>query len=300
MQNINNAEVSRRAKYTLRESKRLLRRAGKRLPQTSQAQVSASVNAVEEALRSDNTKKLAKLVDELAGLTDKYLHLFRKPAWLESVESIVIALAIAMLLRGFMFEAFKIPSGSMIPTLAIGDQIFVNKYIFGIRVPFTPIRIVDFSMPKRGEVVVFICPQPPNDDYIKRVIGLPGDEIRVQGGTVYVNDVAIERKSLGVQEYWDRTPLGEWYTFSAEAFEEQHGTHTYTVLDDPPNQAADHGPTVVPEGHLFMMGDNRDHSYDSRNWGTVPYSNVLGRSTFVWLSFGAKGFASERIGTWID
>ncbi len=300
MQNNNRTELNRRAKHMLRDSERLLRRAGKRLPESSHQEVSASLLALQTALQNDDVQKLGKLTTALSDISQKYLYIFRKPPWRESLESIGIALGIALILRGFMFEAFKIPSGSMIPTLAIGDQIFVNKFVYGIRIPFTPIRIVDFSMPERGEVVVFICPVPPNEDYIKRVIGLPGDEIKVRDGTVYVNDVALKRHSLGMHEYTDISEGGVWRTFSAEAFEETHGEHTYTVLHDPPHHALDYGPTVVPEGHLFMMGDNRDHSYDSRSWGTVPYSNVLGRSTFVWLSFGSKGFASDRVGTWID
>src|SRR5690606_17840366 len=145
----------------------------------------------------------------------------------ESFEQIAVAVFVALLLRAFIVEAFKIPSGSMIPTLAIGDQIFVNKYIYGVRVPFTAQRIVDFAMPERGEVVVFIVPIEPHEDYIKRVVGLPGDEIEVRRGTIYLNGKAVPRKSLGPVTETDRDQhSGRWLSFEAEAFEETLGEHT--------------------------------------------------------------------------
>ena len=124
--------------------------------------------------------------------------------WRESFQSILIAVLIALMLRSFVVEAFKIPSGSMIPTLAIGDQIFVNKYLYGVRVPFTSIRLVDFDEPQRGEVIVFICPIEPHQDYIKRVIGLPGDEVTVRNNTILINGEPVKRKLVGTREFADR------------------------------------------------------------------------------------------------
>lgn len=290
------------AKLRLKESKKLLRRAKDGVPAEVRKEIVASAEAVAAALHSKKIAKINKSTDRLGALLNKHLEPYRKPAWRESFESIGVAVIVALLLRSFVVEAFKIPSGSMIPTLAIGDQIFVNKYLYGIRVPFTWIRIVDFSIPERGEVIVFICPVPPNDDYIKRVIGRPGDEIAVRNSVVYVNGDPVPRRYLGTADHADRDSDGEWSLFSAERWEETLGEHTYTVLHDTDQlqTVGDFGPMLVPEGHLFMMGDNRDHSYDSRGWGVVPLENVLGRSLFVWWSWGKEGLDIDRLGTWIN
>ena len=223
--------------------------------------------------------------------------------WKESFQSILIAILIALMLRSFVVEAFKIPSGSMIPTLAIGDQIFVNKYLYGVRVPFTSIRLVEFEAPQRGEVIVFICPIEPHQDYIKRVIGIPGDEIAVRNGVIRVNGEPVKRKLIGTQEFADRDNDSErWRAFKAQVYEQTLGDKIYSVLQDPdsPSDGSNFGPAIIPEGHVFVMGDNRDHSYDSRMWGTVPIDSILGRSLFVWWSWGKDGLATDRLGTWID
>ena len=222
--------------------------------------------------------------------------------WRESFQSIFIAVLFALMLRSFVVEAFKIPSGSMIPTLSIGDQIFVNKYLYGVRVPFTSIRLVEFSDAKRGEVIVFICPVEPHQDYIKRVIGLPGDEILLRNNHLQINGTPIKRRHIGAREYNDRDlNSDQWSTETAEAYEETIDGTTFTVLQDPARGGTGNfGPFIVPEGHVFVMGDNRDHSYDSRMWGTVPTESILGRSLFVWWSWGRDGLSSGRLGTWIQ
>ena len=293
-----------RASDAVLESKKLLKRGRKSV----KADVRAEVESCREELAASLAKKNAdneieKGTEKLENLLDKYLSRFRKPAWRESAESIFIAILVALILRSFVLEAFKIPSGSMIPTLAVGDQIFVNKYVFGVRVPFTAKRIVDFSIPDRGDVVVFICPAEPNEDYIKRVIGLPGDKIELRAGRLYLNDEALPREFMGKKTFPDRNQNnGQWDSFEAEVYHETIDGKVHTILQDPSVAfgGGDFGPYKVPEGHLFMMGDNRDHSSDSRYWGPVPLSNVLGRSLFVWWSWGADGFASDRFGTWIN
>lgn len=292
------------AKQVVREANLRLRRAKKVVSLETQTAVMAAIKAVEQAMNEgQDASGVERAAERLQDTVDKKLSGYGKPPWMETGESIALAVLVALMLRCFVVEAFKIPSGSMIPSLAIGDQIFVNKFIYGLRVPFTSIRLVDFSVPKRGDVIVFICPEPPNEDYIKRVVALPGDEIRVRGGVISINGKPIERNALGQSTHWDRDSRSEsWYPFSSMAYQETMGDHTFSVLQETEmgRTAADYGPFVVPEGHVFAMGDNRDHSHDSRVWGPVPMQNILGRSMFVWWSWGRDGVDSSRIGTWID
>lgn len=292
------------ARLRVRDAKKLCRRARKKAVSTEVVrQVEERTEILANTARGDDPAAIEHASQKLLSLLDKHLGGYRRPAWAESLESIGVAVLVALFLRAFVVEAFKIPSGSMIPTLAIGDQIFVNKYLYGIRVPFTSVRLVDFSVPERGEVVVFIFPGESREDYIKRVVGLPGDEIRIRRGVLYINDQPVERKRIGVANYWDRDAAsGRWHTFEATAFEETLDDHTYTTLRDGrlSSFAADYGPIIVPDGHVFVMGDNRDHSHDSRAWGAVPLENVLGRALFVWWSWGQDGLDSSRLGTWIE
>ncbi|MEK7705595.1 MAG: signal peptidase I [Myxococcota bacterium] len=290
------------ARHQVREAGRLLRRAGESLSEPQRAEVRDAMAATRQSLRDGDRQELGRTSERLASVVDKLLDGYRKPAWRESMESIGVAVLVALLLRAFVVEAFKIPSGSMIPTLAIGDQIFVNKYVYGLRIPFTSIRLVDFSVPNRGDVIVFICPEPPNEDYIKRVVGLAGDEIEVREGLVYVNGTPLGRTPLGADEFIDRdTATSRWYPFEAYAFHEKTGDKEYTVIQDrrARHAGSSFGPVTVPQGHVFVMGDNRDHSSDSRFWGPVPLSNILGRSLFVWWSWGRDGLQWGRLGTWI-
>lgn len=291
------------AKNRVREARKLVRRARKAVPESTLDEIRAGADAVREAVKQRDAAVINKAADKLASLLDKHLDRYRKPAWRESFESILIAVLVALVLRSFVVEAFKIPSGSMIPTLAIGDQIFVNKLLYGVRIPFTAVRLIDFAMPDRGEVIVFICPEEPHEDYIKRVVGLPGDEIAVRDGVVFVNGEPAARDLRARGTFWDRDTLTQrWYRFDAFVYEETLGDRTHTVIYDaePAAAARDFEPVIVPEGHIFVMGDNRDHSYDSRAWGTVPLSNILGRSLFVWWSWGREGLDVSRIGTSIE
>ncbi len=292
------------ARTRVKEAKKLLRRSRGKVDDTTHSEISVLADKTSAAARGSDVGAMNKAGDKLLGMLDKNLSAFRKPAWRESLESIAVAVLVALLLRSFVVEAFKIPSGSMIPTLAIGDQIFVNKLVYGVRVPFTAIRVVDFTEPKRGEVIVFICPVEPHEDYIKRVVGLPGDEIMVRDGIVSINGTQLEREFVERTDLWDRdSRSGRWYPFEAFVYREMMpdgSEHTVIYDADPAQAASDFGPVVVPEGHVFMMGDNRDHSFDSRAWGSVPFSNILGRSLFVWFSWGREGMAWGRLGTWIE
>ncbi len=291
------------ARVRVKEAHKLLKRAKSAVSEAARDEVLGEATALLRAREDDDLGGMQKHGEKLSTLLGKHLSAYRKPPWRESFESIAWAVLVALLLRSFVVEAFKIPSGSMIPTLAIGDQIFVNKYIYGVRVPFTSIRVVEFARPKHGEVVVFMVPREPREDYIKRVIGLPGDEILIKRGQIFLNGKPVLREAKGKVTEVDRDGVsGPWHTFDAYAFEETLGEHTYTVLQDSNVSTGhgDYGPVIVPEDHIFVMGDNRDHSFDSRSWGTVPMENVLGRSLFVWWSWGKDGLSWDRLGTWID
>lgn len=294
--------VRTHALHQLKEARKLLRRAKGRIGADVRAEIEGVAATVRSALEGDDVARAEKATGELGQLLEKHLAPHRKPAWRESFESVAVAVMVALLLRAFVVEAFKIPSGSMIPTLAIGDQIFVNKWIYGVRIPFTSIRLVDFSAPKRGDVVVFMVPVPPNEDYIKRVVAIAGDEVAVKRGVLYLNGEAVEREANGKQTHWDRdNNTGRWFPFDAFSYTETLTDQPHTIIFDTDvgQSIPDFGPYRVPEGHVFCMGDNRDHSYDSRAWGPVPLSNILGRSLFVWWSWGKDGLDFSRLGTWI-
>ncbi len=293
----------RGAQVAIKEARVLLRRGKNSVPPHHQETVQAALDATQSALKGSDVSAIEQASGHLCTHMDLQLAHLRRPAWRESVESIGFAILVALTIRCFVFEVFQIPSGSMIPTLAIGDKILVNKFVYGLRVPFTSVRLVEFASPERGEVVVFIAPMPPHEDYIKRIVAIPGDEIEVRGGTIYINRRPIQRAPIADGTFWDRDLANEmWRPFTAKAFHETMGPHEFTVLQEieSTRNAEDFPATLVPQGHVFCMGDNRDHSYDSRKWGLVPTSNILGRSMFVLWSWGKDGIDMHRAGNWIQ
>ena len=241
-----------------------------------------------------------KLEDHLGGN--------RKSTAREYIESILIAVGIAFFLRAFVFEAFKIPTGSMIPTLQVGDHIFVNKFIYGIRIPWTDIKLgMGLRKPERGEVAVFKYPIDPTKDFLKRIVGVEGDTIEVRDRVLFVNGRAVPRKSLKVPgkpcEYDDYDePAQRWEHRDCEAFAETLNGHSYVTYFDPKHDKPPSWPRVtVPRGKVFVMGDNRDNSSDSRYWGAVPLENMRGKAMVVWWSLGApEGVRVGRLGKLIE
>lgn len=212
----------------------------------------------------------------------------------EYVEAIGTALLIALVLRYFVIEAFKIPSASMVPTLLVGDHIFVNKFIYGVRIPFTNKKILQFRNPARGEIIVFIYPLDRSKDYIKRVVGVPGDKIEVKEGQLLINDKPIARTFQSNEEYTDVNQGCMPSQF--ERYDESlDGTHHHSILTDRSRLPSNYGPQWVEEGKLFVMGDNRDNSSDSRVWGFVPLENVKGKALFIWLSLDACGLHDDAV-----
>ncbi len=218
----------------------------------------------------------------------------KEPIMVEYARSFFPVILLVLLLRSFLVEPFRIPSGSMIPTLLVGDFILVNKYAYGLRLPVLDTKIVPIGEPKRGDVVVFRYPKEPSVDYIKRVIGLPGDHIAYINKTLYVNGekISVDRKGPYVSETTGMRVAG------IDMFLEHLNDVEHDLLRDA-NRASFDMQTTVPEGHYFVMGDNRDNSNDSRYWGTVPEENLVGKAFFIWMNWD-RGIDWKRIGTTIE
>jgi signal peptidase I len=233
------------------------------------------------------------LAKERAALQEELSH---RPWWVEYTAGFFPVIAMVFFLRSFLFEPFRIPSGSMIPTLQIGDLILVNKYQYGIRLPVWNRTLIELGHPRRGDVIVFRYPHQPSQDYIKRVVGLPGDVVDVHDRRLTVNGVAVAMRP--VESYFDpgRVQTYKQYvetlgTVEHRAiFNEGEGTDAHPALQHTNRDACVYSAggvtcTVPPES-FFVMGDNRDNSEDSRFWGFVPDRNVVGRAFFIWMNFG--------------
>lgn len=180
----------------------------------------------------------------------------------EYSEAIIIAILIALFIRTFVIQAFKIPSGSMKPTLQIGDHILVNKFIYGIKIPYLRKTVIPITEPKRGDIVVFIYPVDRTKDFIKRVVGIGGDVIEIKNKKVFLN---------------------------GSSYDDTHGVYTDKLLLPLSIQPRDNfGPVKVPEGSIFVMGDNRDQSYDSRFWGFVKLKDVMGKAFIIYWSWNGN------------
>ena len=205
--------------------------------------------------------------------------LAREPVVVEYARAFFPVLALVLVLRSFLFEPFQIPTGSMIPTLDIGDFILVNKYAYGLRLPVVGAKILDVDEPQRGEVMVFVPPHE-NQYYIKRVIGLPGDTVRYEDGELYINREPVLKESSGettINSAFGPIPGTSW-TEVIGGIE-----HTVQTKNQSPLRQPARTMWVVPPDSYFMMGDNRDESSDSRIWGVVPEENIVGKAVAVWM-----------------
>ncbi len=223
----------------------------------------------------------------------------REPVLVEYSRSLFPVLFIVLLFRSFLFEPFKIPSGSMIPTLLIGDFIVVNKFSYGLRLPVFNTKVVEIGDPKRGDVVVFRFPDDPSVNYIKRVIGLPGDTVTYRDKQLFINGETMAH--AGGAPYLSSEVKCSTPRSDAVRYREDLGSKRHDILIHESRRGRN-GQWVVPEGHYFMMGDNRDRSNDSREWGFVPERNLVGRAVGIWLNLDVnKGCADwSRVATGIE
>jgi len=274
--------------------------------------------AAAERLQAEADKRTAELhaqgiTQTDVNVTEAKERLYMQPWWLDWTAGLFPVIAVVFVLRSFLFEPFKIPSGSMIPTLLVGDLILVNKYHYGVRLPVLNIKLTEGNPVQRGDVMVFRYPPRPSLDYIKRVVGVPGDEVAYLNKQLTINGQPVSKTPRAdffeedsmryISQFEEQLPLG---TQPAE----MKGVRTHNLLNDKDRPAfipgADdfafkenchytvEGVTCkVPAGHYFMMGDNRDNSLDSRYWGFVPEKNIVGKAFFVWMNFGSF----KRIGS---
>lgn len=208
----------------------------------------------------------------------------REPAIVEYSRSFFPVILIVLLFRSFLAEPFRIPSGSMMPTLLVGDFILVNKFAYGIRLPVLDKKIIEVGEPERGDVVVFRFPKDPTQDYIKRVIGKPGDEVTYRDKKLYVNGKEMPQATDGLYAGTD-VESRELVRRGAESFVEQLDTVSHKIIAVPGDQVGPDFTVSVPAGHYFVMGDNRDRSSDSRIWGFVPEQNLVGKAFVIWMSW---------------
>jgi signal peptidase I len=242
--------------------------------------------------------------------------LTKKEKMIKEAKSIAVIVIAVLTFRSVVFEPFRIPSGSMIPTLMIGDFILVNKFAYGFKVPFTdltlgdksfdPIYIGEKSNPKRGDVIVFKYPKDLSVNYIKRVVGLPGDTLEIRNKVVYINDTPIEPKEFDGKEIM--ADMDEKFKgYNLKFFHVKTGDHEHVIQQDKDNYLkVDFEKITIPAGKFFVMGDNRDFSYDARYWGFVSHEQIKGRAMVVWFSFifpfseNPMKFRPARIGTIIN
>lgn len=262
------------------------------LPQRQRAAQELQAQTLQRKAELD---KLGVAHDEV-DLASAQAQLLAQPWWLDWTAGLFPVIIAVFVLRSFLFEPFKIPSGSMIPTLLVGDLILVNKFTYGVRLPVLNTKITEGTPPQRGDVMVFRFPPKPSMDYIKRVVGVPGDTVAYLNKRLTINGVPVPTTQL--PEYFDEDAMRYF-----RQMEETVGDKKHRLLND------DHVPAFVagvdkfegregcnytiegvtckvPAGHYFMMGDNRDNSLDSRYWGFVPEANIVGKAFFVWMNFG--------------
>jgi signal peptidase I len=254
--------------------------------------------ALEAQAASRRAELASKGITQVDGdVTQARQRILMQPWWLDWTAGLFPVILAVFVLRSFLFEPFKIPSGSMIPTLLVGDLILVNKFAYGIRLPVINTKITEGTPPQRGDVMVFRYPPKPSLDYIKRVVGVPGDEVAYLNKRLTINGKPVSKEP--VQDFFDEDSM-QYY----KQYEEVLGTKRHRLLNDENRPAfipgAENFPNrdncrysvegvvcKVPPGHYFMMGDNRDNSLDSRYWGFVPDQNIVGKAFFIWMNFGS-------------
>lgn len=258
----------------------------------------ASLNALEDEMTKEpfDEDAFCRALERAEAEVDEHLGRFRKSEIREYAESILVAIAVALTLRAFVVEAFKIPTPSMVPTLQVGDHIFVNKFIYGPAIPWTQKRLWSRMPPERGDVIVFAYPENMEQDFIKRVVAVPGDKLEARGGHPIINGWEVPSCNAGTYSYLD-VPNGLRHEGTIYVEYLEHEAYL-TLYDHLASRREYEGPFYVKPGEVYVMGDNRNNSHDSRAWhdyqgAGVPFENIRGRALFIWLSVGDQADRSR-------
>lgn len=286
-------------KYKLRKDSQELVNSVKRILRSKSSSIEPNilklanekVSDVESSISGGDFSKIKPAYSSLKSFFEENLKRNTKSKTRQNIESVLIALALALLIRTFVVQPFKIPSGSMIPTLLVGDHLLVNKFVYGTKVPFTNKVVMPIEEIKRGDVVVFKFPNESGSKkgvhYIKRVIGLPGDVIDLTRRDIFVNGEKIPQEYLGAYSYKEESILT-----STDKYLQTINDKSFDVIYRKGLISTARGrfnyPLTVPEGQIFVLGDNRDNSYDSRFWGFVPIKNISGRAFMIHWSWDLK------------
>ncbi|KRT65488.1 MAG: signal peptidase I [Candidatus Dadabacteria bacterium CSP1-2] len=292
------SKIKKRAKRSVAIARSILKSNISKISPDVGKLITEKISQTEKALEDGNLRDLTMETEGLEGVVEEHLSKFRKSRLRQNIESLLIAVALALFIRTFIVQPFKIPSGSMIPTLLVGDHLLVNKFIYGTRIPFTDKMVLPIHNINRGDVIVFTYPNYENDpsrdgiDYIKRVIGLPGDSIDIKGRNLNINEEEVPLKYQG--EFHDeRTGVG-YDEYEEDLFGNKH--QVIYLKGKGSTEKGEYIPvTKVPEGYVFVMGDNRDNSQDSRFWGFVPVKDIVGKAFLIHWSwdFGSEGILDK-------
>ena len=281
------AKAKNKAAAALSQTRKILEEKGQELAPQSAGVLKTRINDLQTALSGGNTEEIKAKTAELEAASDDYLSRYKKSKLRQNIEALAFAVILALLIRTFIFQPFKIPSGSMIPTLLVGDHLLVNKFIYGTKVPFTDMRVLPIQDIERGDVIVFTYPNYEHDPskngvyYIKRVVGLPGDRIDIEGRDLIINGQKIRKDFTGTYE-------DERNSEKFDEYDEDLLGDTHRVIFRKGREYTNRGnqlPAVVPDDMVFVMGDNRDNSQDSRFRGFVPPEGIAGKAFLIHWSW---------------
>ena len=270
------SKILKEADFEINKTRRLIKKSKHKVDPEKIKLLETDIMALEKAVRGEEPKEILAKEERLVKARDRVMPFYNKSVVREYAEAIVIAVVLALFIRTFVVQAFKIPSGSMEDTLLIGDHLLVNKFIYGIKVPLIDKKVITFAKPERGDIIVFRYPDDKDKDFIKRIIGVGGDKIEIKNKKVFIND-----KPLGDEPYAVFKAGESFFGFQ---------------------KGRNFGPSTVPENHVFVMGDNRDNSHDSRFWGTVDINAIKGKAFILYWSWDSmeKRVRFGRIGNLIQ
>lgn len=295
--------IKRKARSLLNSTKSVLDRKKAVIDPSVSSDARGKIKELEKALASDNRTQIETSYDDLKEFSESKLKKYDKSRLRQNIESVIIALALALMIRTFVVQPFKIPSGSMMPTLLIGDHLLVNKFVYGTDIPFTDISVFQLDDIDRGDVIVFKFPEDSENGprkgvhYIKRVIGIEGDTVDIRGRDLYINGEKVYLEYIGNYSFEDNN-----LELSADMYEQQLSDHEFRVLYKKGSTSTTKGkldfPVKIPEDNVFVMGDNRDNSYDSRFWGFVPVENISGKAFIIHWSWNFENGGLTGLVRW--